>query len=138
VADARVPTELVFNKGRNELFVVGVVGNVLGQECLGSLRYSVNHFTTLKLLVVLAHSHCGAVTEELTFILSCGDDVAADYSIRSIVDQILVAVRVAAMSMETVYGFNVVRKPNYRAALLEAEVVLNAWSRVLPSPGILQ
>jgi carbonic anhydrase len=56
-ADARVPTEMVFGKGCNELFVVRVAGNVLGQECLGSLRYAVNHFSsTLKLVVVLAHT----------------------------------------------------------------------------------
>src|SRR5215469_3574083 len=62
-ADARVPTEMIFSKGCNELFVVRVAGNVLGQECLGSLRYAVLHFPkTLKLLVVLAHAKCGAVT----------------------------------------------------------------------------
>jgi len=61
-ADARVPTEMVFSKGCNELFVVRVAGNVLGRECLGSLRYAVGHFpATLKLLVVLAHARCGAV-----------------------------------------------------------------------------
>ena len=43
-ADARVPTEMVFSKGCNELFVVRVAGNVLGQECVGSLRYAVSHF----------------------------------------------------------------------------------------------
>ena len=49
--------------------------------------------------------------------------------VRSIEDQILVAVRVAAMSIETLYGLEVIRKPNYHAALLEAAVTLNAaWS----------
>jgi carbonic anhydrase len=131
-ADARVPTEMVFSKGCNELFVVRVAGNVLGQECLGSLRYAVSHFpTTLKLVVVLAHTHCGAVTEAVNLYLEPRRylDIATDYSIRSIADQILVAVRVAAMSLETLYGFEVVRKPECRAALLEAAVVLNAaWS----------
>jgi hypothetical protein len=43
-ADARVPTEIVVGKGSNELVVVRVAGNVLGQECLGSLRYAASHF----------------------------------------------------------------------------------------------
>jgi carbonic anhydrase len=131
-ADARVPTEMVFSKGCNELFVVRVAGNVLGQECLGSLRYAVNHFSaTLKLVVVLAHAQCGAVTEAVNLYLEPRRylDIATDYSIRSIVDQIQVAVRVAAMGLETLWGLDVIRKPECRAALLEAAVVLNAaWS----------
>jgi carbonic anhydrase len=131
-ADARVPTEIVFSKGCNELFVVRVAGNVLGQECLGSLRYAVSHFSaTLKLVAVLAHAQCGAVTEAVNLYLEPRRylDIATDYSIRSIVDQITVAVRIAAMSLESLYGLDVIRKPECRAALLEAAVVLNAaWS----------
>jgi carbonic anhydrase len=131
-ADARVPTEMIFSKGCNELFVVRVAGNVLGRECLGSLRYAVLHFpATLKLLVVLAHARCGAVTEAVDVYLEPGRylDIATDYSIRSIEDQILVAVRVAALSMELVYGHEILRNPQIRTALLEAAVVLNAaWT----------
>jgi carbonic anhydrase len=131
-ADARVPIEMVFSRGCNELFVVRIAGNVLGQECLGSLRYAVSHFpATLKLLVVLAHSQCGAVTEAVNVYLEPRRymDIATDYSIRSIEDQILVAVRVSAMSMETLYGFDVFRRPECWAAMTEVAVILNAaWS----------
>jgi carbonic anhydrase len=128
-ADARVPTEMVFSMGYNELFVVRVAGNVLGQECLGSLRYAVSQFpTTLKLLVVLSHGQCGAVTEAVNLYLEPRRylDIATDYSVRSIEDQLLVAVRVAAMSLEELYGLEVIRNPRCRAALLEAAVSLNA------------
>jgi carbonic anhydrase len=55
--------------------------------------------------------------------------IATDYPIRSIVDQILVAVRVAAMGLETLYGPEILQKPGCRAALLEAAVILNAaWT----------
>jgi len=131
-ADARVPTEMVFGQGCNELFVVRVAGNVLGQECLGSLRYAVSHFpSTLKLVVVLGHEQCGAVTEAVNLYLEPLRylDIATDHSLRSIEDQIMVAVRVAAMGLETIYGLEVVRKRECRAALLEVAVVLNAaWS----------
>ena len=57
-------------QGCNELFVVRVAGNVLGQECLGSLKYAVSHFhSTLKLVVVLSHAQCGAVTEAVNLYL---------------------------------------------------------------------
>jgi carbonic anhydrase len=128
-ADARVPTEMVFSRGCNELFVVRVAGNVLGQECLGSLQYAVSHFpNTLKLLVVLSHAHCGAVTDAVSLYLEPHRylDIATDYSIRTIEDKLLVAVRIAAMGMEEVYGLDVIRQPLCRAALLEASVSLNA------------
>jgi carbonic anhydrase len=131
-ADARVPTEMVFTKGCNELFVVRVAGNVLGEECLGSLRYAVMHFPeTLKLIVVLAHTKCGAVTEAVDLYLEPARyiQIASDFSIRSIEDQILVAVRVAAMSMELLYGLEITRKPECRGALIEAACILNAaWT----------
>jgi carbonic anhydrase len=131
-ADARVPPEIVFGKSSNELFVVRVAGNVLGQECLGSLRYAVRHFSeTLKLVVVLAHANCGAVSEAVNAYLDPRRyiDLATDYSVRRIEEQILVAVRVAALSLESLYGSNVTRQPGCRAALHEAAVVLNAcWS----------
>jgi carbonic anhydrase len=130
-ADARVPTEMVFGKGCNELFVVRVAGNVLGQECLGSLRYAVSHFPTLKLLVVLGHSKCGAVSETVDVYLEPRRymEIATDYSIRSIENHILVAVRVAAMCLEEIYGTQVLRGPGCRDALIEAAVALNAaWN----------
>jgi class 3 adenylate cyclase len=132
-ADARVPTEMVFSKGCNELFVVRVAGNVLGQECLGSLRYAANHFpSTLRLLVVLAHARCGAVTEAVNVYLEPRRylEMATDSSLRSIEDQILVAVRVAVLGMELVYGSSVLRAPGCRAALLETAIVLKAGPSV--------
>ena len=131
-ADARVPTEMIFNKGCNELFVVRVAGNVLGQECLGSLRYAVNHFpSTLKLLVVLGHAKCGAVSEAVDVYLEPRRylEIATDYSIRAIVDKILGTVRVAAMCIEELYGTEAMRDPKARPAIIEAVVALNAaWT----------
>jgi carbonic anhydrase len=131
-ADARVPPEIVFSKSSNELFVVRVAGNVLGQECLGSLRYAVSHFSeTIKLIVVLAHSNCGAVSDAVNTYLEPNRYIglATDYSVRRIQEQILIAVRVAALGLESLYGPTVTRQPGCRAALLEAAVVLNAcWN----------
>lgn len=53
-SDARVPIELIFNEGPNDLFVVRVAGNGLGLDVLGRLKYAVEHLGgTLKLIVVL-------------------------------------------------------------------------------------
>jgi carbonic anhydrase len=62
-SDARVPIELIFNEGPNDLFVVRVAGNGLGSDALGSLRYAIEHLRhSLRLIVVLGHSGCGAVS----------------------------------------------------------------------------
>ncbi len=54
LCDARVPIELVFNEGPNELFVVRVAGNSLGSDVLGSFHHAISHLQkSLRLLVVL-------------------------------------------------------------------------------------
>jgi len=131
-SDARVPTEMVFSKGCNEMFVVRVAGNVLGNECLGSLHYAVHHFpSSLRLLVVLGHIGCGAVTEAVNVYLEPRQyiSIATDHPLRSIADQIFVAVRVAAMSIEVAYGPDACTQHGYRAALLEVAITMNsAWT----------
>ncbi len=131
-SDARVPTEMVFRQGCNDLFVVRVAGNVLGIECLGSLRYAAHHFAaTLKLAVVLAHAHCGAVTAAVDAYLAPRAylELADNFALRSIVDRILVAVRGAALALPAAHGPGVHERRGYRDALIETAVVLNAaWT----------
>jgi carbonic anhydrase len=63
-SDSRVPPEIVFGRGLGELFVVRAAGNVADTFGIASLEYSVSHHWT-KVIVVLAHERCGAVTEAL-------------------------------------------------------------------------
>ena len=128
-SDARAPTELIFNQACNSLFVVRVAGNVLGNECLGSIDYALQNLGhNLKLLVVLGHSGCGAVTAAVDTFLDPARYlvVANSQALRSIIDGLLVAVRSAALSLEQVRGKDVTQMPGYRAALLESAVTLNA------------
>ena len=70
-SDARVPIELIFNEGPNDLFVIRVAGNGLGTEVLGTLKYAVDHLRdSLKLVVVLGHSGCGAVSAAVDVFLN--------------------------------------------------------------------
>ncbi len=63
-ADSRVPPELVFDRSINALFVVRVAGTVADPFDIASLEYAVAHGWT-KLIVVMGHSQCGAVTAAL-------------------------------------------------------------------------
>jgi len=128
-SDARVPIETIFQQKSNDLFVVRVAGNGVGSGCLGSLRYAADHFPrNLKLVVVLGHSQCGAVTSAVDVFLRPARylTLAANYPLRSIVDSILVSVRSASLALEAVHGGGVTLRPGYRAALIETSVAINA------------
>lgn len=128
-ADARVPVELLFNEGPNDLFVVRVAGNGLGAEGLGSLRYAADHFAdTMKLAVVLGHSGCGAVTAAVDAFLDPRSylGLAQMHALRNIVDRILVVVHAAARRMAAVHGADVTKRESYRSALIESAIVSNA------------
>lgn len=63
-SDSRVPTELVFDQGLGDLFVIRVAGNVIAEDIVGSIQYAGLHLHT-PLFVVLGHQGCGAVTAAL-------------------------------------------------------------------------
>jgi len=52
---------LTFDTGLGELFVVRVAGNVANPSSIASVEYAVAHLGS-KLIVVLGHENCGAVT----------------------------------------------------------------------------
>jgi carbonic anhydrase len=128
-SDARVPIERIFDQPPNALFVIRVAGNVLGTECLGSIDYAVQHLKqSLRLLVVLGHSGCGAVSAAVDSYLSLHDypEIGYSHALRSLVDRLQIAVRGAAKALRRVCGPSVKDHPGYRVALVEATVYLNA------------
>ena len=63
-ADSRTAPELVFDQNLGDLFVVRTAGNLVDDHALGSIEYAVAHLGA-RLIVVLGHSRCGAVTAAL-------------------------------------------------------------------------
>lgn len=128
-ADARVPIELIFGQAANDLFVVRVAGNVLGAECLGSIDYAVTNLgESLKLLVVLGHTGCGAVSAAVRAFMEPHTylDFATSHPLRAVIERIMVSVRCAHRALEQVYSQDVEEIPGYADALRETTVVLNA------------
>jgi carbonic anhydrase len=64
-ADARVPIELVFDQTIGHLFVCRVAGNVTSPEITASLEYGAAVLGT-KVIMVLAHGRCGAVSATIS------------------------------------------------------------------------
>lgn len=128
-ADARVPIELIFNEGPNDLFVLRVAGNGLGTDVLGSLKFAIDHLSdSLRLIVVLGHSECGALSTAVDIFLDPAGylPLATKHSLRSIVDRLLVVVQASSRGLLTIFGADVVRHPKYRQALIEASTATNA------------
>ena len=63
-ADSRVVPEHIFMAGLGEVFVIRVAGNVVGPTEAASVLYACEHLHT-RLLLVLGHTHCGAITGAL-------------------------------------------------------------------------
>ncbi len=128
-SDARVPTEAVFDQSFNDLFVLRIAGNVLGSECLGSLHYALRHLAeSLKVIVVLGHSKCGAVTAAVDTHLSPDAyvNIACTFPLRSLVDQIQIAVRGATHALEKYVGTALPNKDMYRSLLVGITAYVNA------------
>jgi carbonic anhydrase len=128
-SDARVPIEFLFNEGPNDLFVVRVAGNGLGGEVLGSLRYAVDHLgESLKLVVVLGHSGCGAVSAAVDVFLNPENylELAMQPALRGILDRLLLVVHASAKKLREAMGPEVAGRPGYRNALVELSVISNA------------
>ena len=69
--DSRVATEMIFDLGLGDLFSVRVAGNVASEQELGSLEYGCG-IAGAKLLLVLGHTRCGAVTATINQVAEGG------------------------------------------------------------------
>jgi len=119
-SDSRVPPEIVFDQGLGDLFVVRVAGNVINDEGLGSVEYTVDHLGT-RLILVLGHQSCGAVKAARETIAAKGK---APGHIESLVTAIKPAVEATAKDdLETTVKANV---KNVVQALRSSTPILKA------------
>lgn len=78
--------------------------------------------------MVLGHSGCGALTTAVDVFLNPSGylPLVSKHSLRSILDRLLIVVDACARKLSATFGADVVRKPGYRRALIEASIVTNA------------
>lgn len=70
--DSRTPAELVFDLGLGDIFSVRVAGNVTSAKVLGSMEYGCA-VAGAKLILVMGHTRCGAVTASVSFTVTKAD-----------------------------------------------------------------
>lgn len=113
-SDSRAPAELVFDQGLGDLFVVRVAGNVVAPVLVGSVEFAAATFGT-ELVVVMGHSHCGAIATTVDGIAA---GKAVSDNVRDIVGRIQPAIEGVMRAALTEPGFD-------RAALLAAATRAN-------------
>ena len=89
-SDSRVPAELVFDQGFGDLFVIRVAGNIVAPSQVGSVEFAASRYGT-KLVVVMGHSNCGAITAAVEELLDGATNESRN--LRSIVDRVRPAVQ---------------------------------------------
>ena len=67
--DSRTPIETIFDLGLGDIFSVRIAGNITSEKVLGSLEYSCA-VAGAKLILVMGHTRCGAVTAAVNFASS--------------------------------------------------------------------
>jgi carbonic anhydrase len=83
-SDSRVPAEVIFDHGFGDLFVIRVAGNIVAPSQVGSVEFAATRFET-RLVVVLGHTQCGAITATLEQVTS---HTRQSSNVQSIVDRI--------------------------------------------------
>ena len=141
-SDAREPAEILFGQGFDDLFTVRVAGNVLGDECVGSVIYALDKFApasgssasgSLKLILVIGHRNCGAVHAAVeahegdpsTLLERAG---STPHPLAAIVARIAPVVTVSAWALDGSYGAGASRDKKHTEILTEIAVYLNAAS----------
>ena len=84
-ADSRVPVEILFDQTIGHVFVARVAGNVATPEIIASLEYGAALGT--RLIMVLGHGACGAVTAAIAGKAVPGQISALYAPLRPAVDQ---------------------------------------------------
>ena len=67
--DSRTPVELIFDLGVGDIFSVRIAGNLTSRKVLGSVEYGCA-VAGAKLILVMGHTRCGAVTAAVNLICS--------------------------------------------------------------------
>jgi len=120
-ADSRTAPEIVFDQNIGDLFVVRTAGNLVDEHALGSIEYAVDHLGA-RLIVVLGHTRCGAVTAALA------SDTAPGH-VQSLVRDIQPAVKAAKGKDGNVTDLTVAENARLMAAKIHNEASLGEFAK---------
>jgi carbonic anhydrase len=91
-SDSRVPTEMVFDQGLGDLFVVRVAGNIASASQIASIEFAALNFKS-PVCIVMGHSQCGAVKAALS--VEKNEKIGLTPNLEKLVARVRPAVRTA-------------------------------------------
>lgn len=94
-SDSRVPSEIVFDRGLGDLFVIRNAGNIISSSVIGSVEYALSE-SGVKLVLILGHDDCGAVKTTI-------QGKSESFFVREIIEKILPAVEEAKKQKGNIY-----------------------------------
>jgi carbonic anhydrase len=128
-SDSRAPAEILFDQGLGDLFVIRVAGNVVAPSQIGSVEFAVSRYDT-RLVVVLGHSHCGAVAATIETLIE-GED-SESRNIASIVDRVKPSVQ-PLLDTDLRHDRDALRRAAVRANVRASANQLRHGSRIIES-----
>lgn len=84
-SDSRAPSEILFDQGLGDLFIIRVAGNVVAPSLVGSVEFAAAT-TGARLVVVMGHTQCGAI--QATYDAVEGKKPVLSENIHDIVERI--------------------------------------------------
>jgi carbonic anhydrase len=136
-SDSRVPAELVFDQGLGDLFVIRVAGNIVAPSQVGSIEFAAERFG-VRLVVVLGHSHCGAVQAALEQMERPSEDRSPNlgFIVRSILPAVEAAVA-RSVSSGAADLMNCAVRENIRASAEHLRQGSDVLERLIRENGLL-
>ena len=98
-SDSRVPSEIIFDQGLGDLFIVRTAGQVSSHASWGSIEFAYTSLNT-KLIVVLGHTNCGAVKA------ACGSSDVPGHIV-TLINEIKPASKLANNNLDLAVKYNV-------------------------------
>lgn len=141
-SDSRVSPEILFSCQLGDIFTVRTAGHVLSAFELASIEYAVDHLHT-PLVLILGHSHCGAVKSSAT----PHADAHHSHAMQALVDEISPAIEAAKRQSsasaswmrlaEDIHIERMLRKVAESEAFMERASILMAAKYDIESANIL-
>lgn len=75
--DSRTSAELIFDQGLGDILSIRIAGNILNEDILGSLEFA-TQIAGSKIILVLGHTKCGAITAACNNVSSGNISVLLD------------------------------------------------------------
>ena len=133
-SDSRAPSEIIFDQGLGDLFVIRVAGNIVAPTQIGSIEFAVEKFGT-RLVVVMGHSRCGAIQATLDSLRRPSEDQSRN--LRSIIDRIRPSLELLDMDQDPEITLQQAVRANIHSSVSQLQHESKALEQLIKAGDLL-